>query len=119
MPMDDLLASLHNGLDSALTEKPAIECVLESTRQGDDARSPVTGLVLSSTLLTPNVAIRSMCMDHVEVMDEHKWFVVGRESSQWCHETCSSFPLHRLHIVAIPTSWYLRARHHDVTPPKN
>ena len=34
------------------------------TGQGDDVRSPVTGLVLSSRLLTPNVTIRSMCLHY-------------------------------------------------------
>ena len=49
--------------DGHTYERAAIERVFDGTRQGDDVRSPVTGLVLSSRLL-PNVAIRSMCMDY-------------------------------------------------------
>ena len=52
--------------DGHTYERAAIERVFEGTGQSDDVRSPVTGLVLSSRLLTPNIAIRSMCMDYVE-----------------------------------------------------
>ena len=52
--------------DGHTYERAAIERGFESTRQGDNFRSPVTGLMLSSRLLTPNVAFRSMCMDYVE-----------------------------------------------------
>ena len=50
--------------DGHTYERAAIERVFDGTRPGDNVRSPVTGLVLSSRLLTPNVAIRSMCMDY-------------------------------------------------------
>ena len=49
--------------DGHTYERAAIERVFE---EGNEGRSPVTGLVLSSRLLTPNVAIRSMCMDFAE-----------------------------------------------------
>ena len=52
--------------DGHTYERAAIERVFEGTGQSDDVKSPVTGLELASRLLTPNVAIRSMCMDYVE-----------------------------------------------------
>ena len=51
--------------DGHTYERAAIECVFEGTRQGVDVRSPLTGLMLSSRVLTPNVAIRSMCVDYM------------------------------------------------------
>ena len=50
-------------VDGQTYERAAIERVFADTPQGEDPRSPVTGLRLSSMLLIPNVAIRSMCMD--------------------------------------------------------
>ena len=45
-------------------QRAAIERVFDGTGQGDDVRSPVTGLVLSSRWLAPNIAIRSMCLHY-------------------------------------------------------
>ena len=56
--------------DGHTYERSAIERVFEHTGQGQDPRSPVTGLLLSSRLLIPNVAVRSMCMDFCEE-EEH------------------------------------------------
>ena len=50
--------------DGHTYEGAAIERVFDGTGQGNNVRSPVTGLVLSSRLLTPNVAIRSMCLHY-------------------------------------------------------
>ena len=47
--------------DGHTYERAAIERVFE----GVGVRSPVTGLVLSSRSLTPNVVVRSMCQDYV------------------------------------------------------
>ena len=53
-------------VDGQTYERAAIERVFEDTAQGEDPRSPVTELVLSSRLLIPNVAVRSMCMAYRE-----------------------------------------------------
>ena len=50
--------------DGHTYERAAIERVFDGTGQGDDVRSPVTGLVLSSRWLAPNIAIRSMCLHY-------------------------------------------------------
>ena len=118
--MDDLLASLDNGLDSVLTEKPidavthevivdpvmtinsyeraAIERVFEG--QGDDDRS---GLVLSSRLLTPNNAprrgndaptisreIRTPSL--LTTQQQYTW--EENRNGQWCHRhACTQFQI--------------------------
>ena len=56
--------TLEMTADGHMYERGAIEHVFDDTRQGDGVGSPVMGLVLSSRLLTPNVAIRSMCMHY-------------------------------------------------------
>ena len=53
-------------VDGQTYERAAIERVFDNTAQGKDPRSPVTGSVLSSRLLIPNVALRSICMDYRE-----------------------------------------------------
>ena len=52
--------------DGQTYERAAIERVFENTAPGEDPRSPVTGLLLSSRLLIPNVALRRICMDYEE-----------------------------------------------------
>ena len=56
--------TLEMTADGHMYERGAIEHVFDDTRQGDGVGSPVMGLVLSSRLLTPNVAIRSMCVHY-------------------------------------------------------
>ena len=53
-------------VDGQTYERAAIERVFADTPQGEDPRSPVTGLPLSSRSLIPNVVVRSMCMDYVD-----------------------------------------------------
>ena len=52
--------------DGHTYERAAIQRVFQNTARGEDPRSPVTGLLLSSRLLIPNIALRSMCMDYSE-----------------------------------------------------
>ena len=47
--------------DGHTYERTAIERVL---KEQDDPRSPVTGLLLTTRLLVPNVALRSLCRDY-------------------------------------------------------
>ena len=53
--------------DGHTYERSAIQLVFQQAK-GKAPRSPVTGLSLTSRLLIPNVAVRSMCMDYA---DEH------------------------------------------------
>ena len=50
-------------VDGQTYEREAIERVFEG---GEKDRSPVTGVLLSSRLLIPNVAIRSQCRDYAD-----------------------------------------------------
>ena len=50
--------------DGHTYERSAIERVFADKPSGENPMSPVTGLVLSSRSLIPNIAIRSQCMDY-------------------------------------------------------
>ena len=50
--------------DGHTYERSAIERVFADTPSGENPTSPVTGLVLPSRSLIPNLAMRSQCMDY-------------------------------------------------------
>ena len=56
--------------DGHTYERAAIQRVFQNTARAEAPRSPVTGLLLSSRLLIPNIALRSMCMDYSEARDK-------------------------------------------------
>ena len=73
-PPDELLCPITHkvmvdpviAMDGHTYEKAAIERVFEDTPVDEYPRSPVTGGLLSSRSLIPNVAIRSLCMVYRE-----------------------------------------------------
>ena len=53
-------------VDGQTYERAAIERVFGETREGKKVRSPVTGSLLSSRSLIPNVSIRSQCVEYAD-----------------------------------------------------